>query len=78
MPITIKSFATGSFEWRQHRYDRMVALREEGMTLGDIGRAMDPPLTKQRVQSILQQGRPTRPGGRPRRQPLATQPEEVA
>jgi hypothetical protein len=53
---------------RQARYELILAARESGMTLEAIGGLFDPPLTKQRIQSILRAGSPrSQSGGRPRR-----------
>ena len=51
---------------RRARYERIVAMRDNGMTLDAIGASFEPPLTKQRVKQILQKeprrvGRPHSP-----------------
>ena len=48
---------------RIRRYARIVELRADpSLTLDDIGQRFDPPLTRQRVQQILDAGMPKRPG----------------
>lgn len=51
---------------RLARYERIVILREQGMTYEQIGVVLDPPLTKERVRRIVISGRPKR-AGRPSR-----------
>ena len=48
------------------RYRRLLAAREEGRSYEEIGAREAPPLTKQRVASILRHGEPVRRGGRPK------------
>jgi hypothetical protein len=38
---------------RRARYERIVAMRDQNMTLEAIGASFDPPLSKQRVLQIL-------------------------
>jgi len=42
-----------TLEERRARYERIVAMRANGMTLTAIGAEFDPPLKKQRVLQIL-------------------------
>ena len=41
-----------TLEVRRARYERIVAMRSNGMTLEAIGASFDPPLTKERVRQI--------------------------
>jgi hypothetical protein len=55
------------YEERLARYNRIMDLRESTdppMSYERIGEQLDPPLTKQRVQTIIRRGQP-RPNGRP-------------
>lgn len=52
-----------TLEERRARYERIVAMRGNGMTLEAIGASFDPPLTKQRVRQILE--REPQRNGRP-------------
>jgi hypothetical protein len=51
---------------RRERYERICSLRDSGFTLEEVGAYFDPPLSKQRVATILARGEPRDPG-RPRR-----------
>jgi hypothetical protein len=57
---------TTSHEERIARFERIRASRDDGKSLTEIGELFDPPLTKQRVASILRSG-PPKPIGPPRR-----------
>jgi hypothetical protein len=49
---------------RLSRFERIMAMRGDGLAYEAIGAALDPPLSKQRVLQIVASG-PPRPTGRP-------------
>lgn len=55
-----------TLQQRRERYDAIIAARDSGKTFAEIGEMFDPPLTRQRVHTIVRSG-PPRANGRPPR-----------